>query len=142
MRDGVDLVELGFGPRFVGVEEIQKNFWNGCGALFSSGESELTPLGWPLSFPGGAGSTSCTANQRLANVIRVFHTMRECVYPAEPGFRLQLVGVVVYGNISQTDMGPYPLVCGAASMSKPQTISDKPLGLGFSHRAGRCRPGR
>ena len=32
----------------------------------------LPPFGWPLFSPGGAGSTICTANQRLANVIRVF----------------------------------------------------------------------
>ena len=31
---------------------------------------------------------------------------------------------------------------GAGSIYEPQPISDKLMGLGFPHRAGRCRPGR
>ena len=37
-------------------------------------------------------------------------------------------------------MGTYP-PRGALALYDPQPISDRPVGLGFPHRAGRCRPG-
>ena len=33
MRCGVDPGEVGFRPRFVGVDGVWKDFWNGGGAL-------------------------------------------------------------------------------------------------------------
>ena len=35
-----------------------------------------------------------------------------------------------------------PILPGLRSLYAPQPISDRPVGLGFPHRAGRCRPGR
>ena len=58
------VVSTGFRPRFVGVDGVWKDFWNGGGALPSSGASERPPpVGWSISSLGVSGSTSCTANQ-------------------------------------------------------------------------------
>ena len=46
MRCGVDPGKVGFRPRFVGVDEVWKDFWNGDGALSSSGASERPPAHW------------------------------------------------------------------------------------------------
>ena len=64
MRCGVDPEEVGFRPRFVGLDGVWKDFQNGYGALSSPGASghPLT-IGWPISSLGVSGSTSCTANQ-------------------------------------------------------------------------------
>ena len=35
-----------------------------------------------------------------------------------------------------------PILPGLPSLYTPQPISDRPVGLRFPHRAGRCRPGR
>ena len=35
-----------------------------------------------------------------------------------------------------------PILPGLPSLYAPQPINDRPAGLGFPHRAGRCRPGR
>ena len=65
MRCGVDPGEVGFRPRFVGVDGAWTDFWNGDGALSSSGASKgPPPVCWSISSPGVAGSTSCTATQR------------------------------------------------------------------------------
>ena len=65
MRCGVDPGEVGFRPRFVGVDGVRKDPWNGDGALSPSGASERPPtIGRPISSSGGSDSTICTANQR------------------------------------------------------------------------------
>ena len=62
---GVDPGEVGFRPRFVGVDGVLNDFWNGGGALSSSGASERPPpVCWSISSTDVSGSTSCTANQR------------------------------------------------------------------------------
>ena len=42
MRCGVDPGEVGFRPRFAGVDGVWKDFWNGDGALSSSGASNAS----------------------------------------------------------------------------------------------------
>ena len=39
-RRGVDPGEVGFRPRFVGVDRVWEDFWNGDWALSSSGASK------------------------------------------------------------------------------------------------------
>ena len=34
-----------------------------------------------------------------------------------------------------------PIVPGCRWLHDPQPISEQPMGVGFLHRAGRCRPG-
>ena len=69
MRCGVDPGEIGFSPPFVGVDGLWKGFWNGGGAMSSLGASERPPpVCWSISSPAVSDSTSCTANQRQANV--------------------------------------------------------------------------
>ena len=43
MRCGVDPGEVGFRPRFVGVDGVWKDSWNGDRALSSLGASERPP---------------------------------------------------------------------------------------------------
>ena len=43
MQCGVDPGEVGFRPRFVGDDGVWKDFWNGDGALSSSGASKRPP---------------------------------------------------------------------------------------------------
>ena len=53
MRCGVEPGDVGFRPRFVGVDGVWKVFWTGDGAPSSSGGSEhLLPIGLPMSSPG------------------------------------------------------------------------------------------
>ena len=85
------------------------------------------PLGWPLSSPSGAGSTSCTVNQRLANVIRVFTPCGALSTLENLLFVSGSSELWIDEHISYTGMGPYPPVCDAACMSEPQPISEKPM---------------
>ena len=64
VRSGVNAGELGFRPRFVGVEEILKDFWNEDGTLFSA--PRLAGL-----YPAQV-ALALRAAHRQANVIRVF----------------------------------------------------------------------
>ena len=70
VRCGVKPKEVGFRPRFAGVDGIWKDFRSGDGALSSSGASErrLLLIGWPESSSGVPGSRCCTTNQQYINV--------------------------------------------------------------------------
>ena len=65
MRCGFDPGEIGFRPRFVGVDGVWKDSWNEDEALSVPGALERPPpIGWPISSQGVSGSTSRTATQR------------------------------------------------------------------------------
>ena len=69
MGCGVDRGEVGFRPRFVGVDGVWKDFWNDGEASSSLGASERPPpVCWSISSPGVPGSTGCTATQLQANM--------------------------------------------------------------------------
>ena len=70
-----------------------------------------------------------------------FHTLRGGIDPGDLRFRTRVVGAVdVWKDFSSGDGNPSSPGC-AGSMYDPQPVSNRPVGLGFPHRAGRFRPG-
>ena len=68
--------------------------------------------------------------------------MRRGIKPGGFRFCPLIVGVVDTWKDFQTIDGALSCPGCAGSMYEPQTISGRPVGLGFPHRAGRCRAGR
>ena len=69
-----------------------------------------------------------------------FHTVRGVFDPRDHCFRPRVVGVVEVWKDFQSGDGNLSSR-GALALYDPQPISDRPVGLGFPHRAGRFRPG-
>ena len=70
-----------------------------------------------------------------------FHTLRGGIDPGDLHVRLRVVGVVNVWKDYNAGMRTYPHRGALTLMYDPQPISDRPVGLGFPHRAGRFRPG-
>ena len=71
-----------------------------------------------------------------------FLTVWGGVDPRKLGFLPRLVVVLEIWSDLWTGDGTLPSRDGAGSTYEPQPIRDRPVGLGFPHRAGRCQPGR
>ena len=112
VRGGVYPGENRFHLRGVGVEEIRRDLRSGHGAL---------------SFPGGAGST---------------RSSQSAIGQRDWGFHIMRGGRVCSDTEGSLNRGRGPIVPGLISLYAPQPISDRPVGLRFSYRTGRYRPGR
>ena len=70
-----------------------------------------------------------------------FHTVRSSIDPEDLRFRPRVVGVVqVLKDLLSGDGSLFSSGC-PGSMYDPPRISDRRVGLGLPHRAGRFRPG-
>ena len=70
-----------------------------------------------------------------------FYTVRGGFDPGDHRFYPQVVGVVKVLNGLQSGDETLSSQGGAGFILAPKRINDRPAGVGFSHRAGRCRPG-
>ena len=99
------------------------------------------PRRWPegqLSPRAGPMSPSQSAITQLG---WGFHTLRGGIDPRNLRFRPRVVGVVEIWKDFQPGDGNLSSPGCAGSMYDLQLITDRPVGLGFPHRAGRFRPG-
>ena len=80
------------------------------------------------------------ANERLTNGIGISTPCGVVSARENSIFVLGVSELQGYGRMPEPGWGP--ILPGLPSHYAPQSIGDRLVGLAFSHRAGRCRPGR
>jgi len=130
VRGGIDPGDLRFRPRVVGVVEIWKNCWSGDGKLYSPGAAGPR---WPEGRLSPHADSMSPSESAISQWGWGFHTVRGYIDPRDHRFSSRVVGIVDICNDLRLWSGDRNLSSPgcAGFILKPQTISDRPVGLGF-----------